>query len=61
MVTNQLNIKKDFIKITVDSNDDLPLGKILSIPILIIVIKSDFQKDNKYYSQVHLHECGYEL
>ena len=32
-----------------DSNDDLPLGKILSIPILSIVVKSVFQTGNKYY------------
>ena len=35
------------------SNDNLPLGKILSITVL--------QKDNKYYPQVCLHECLYEF
>ena len=43
------------------SNDDLPLGKILSIPSTIIVVESALQKDNKYYAEFYLHEGGYEL
>ena len=31
---------------------------ILSIPSTIIVTRSVFQKGNKYYLQVYLHECG---
>ena len=31
---------------------------ILSIPSTIIVTWYVFQKINKYYLQVHLHECG---
>ena len=42
--------KKDFMKIKFYSNDDLPLGKILSIPVLVIVVKSVFKNDNKYLS-----------
>ena len=53
-----IKYKKDFMKIRFDSNDDLPLGKRLSIPILIIVVKSVFQKDNKYYSQVYMMNVG---
>ena len=43
------------------SNDDLHLGKILSIPSMIIVAGSVLQKGNKYYPQVSLHECLYEF
>ena len=53
--------KKDSMKIRFESDDDLPLGKILSIPSMIIVVRSVFQKDNKYYPKVYLHKCGYEL
>ena len=54
------------MRIRFDSNDDdLPLGKIFSIPILSIVIKSVFQHESKYYPQIHIHEyeykCKYEL
>ena len=38
------------MKIRFDSDDnDLYLGKIESIPVLIIVVKSIFQNNNKYY------------
>ena len=60
-----IKYKKDFIKIRFDSDDDLPLKKILSIPILNIVVKSVFQNENKYYPLIHIHEreneCEYEL
>ena len=49
------------MKIGFESNDDLPLGKILSIPSMKIVVKSVLQKDSKYYPQVYLHECGYKF
>ena len=51
---------KDFIKARFESNDDLPLSKILSIPVCIIIVKSVFQKDNNYYPQVLLYECLYK-
>ena len=60
-MANQLNIKKDFMWVKFKSNDDLSLGKILSILICIIVFGYVLQKDDKYYPQVYLHECGYEL
>ena len=34
------------MKIILESNDDLPLGKILSIPVCVIVVRSVFQEDN---------------
>ena len=48
------------MKIKFESNDDLPLGKILSIPVCIVTVGSVFQEDNSYYPQVYLHECLYE-
>ena len=56
-----IKYKKDFMKIGLDSyHDDLPLGKILSFSVLNIVVKSVFQNENKYYLQIHIHECEYE-
>ena len=45
------------MKITFESNDDLPLGKILSIPVCIVTVGSVFQEENNYHPQVYLHEC----
>ena len=37
-----IKYRKDFIKIRFESDDDLPLGKILSIPSMVIVTRSVF-------------------
>ena len=47
---------KNFMKIRFESNDDLPLGKMLNIPLFEIVVRSVFQENKKYYPQVFLHE-----
>ena len=64
-IKNQINsgkpikYKKDFTKNRFYSLDDLPLGKILSIPMLVIVV--NFKNDSKYYPHVFIHEFGYKL
>ena len=52
--------KRNFMKIRFNSDDDLPLGKILTIPSLTMVTRSVFQEDSKYYPQFYLHKCLYE-
>ena len=42
-------------------NDSLPLGKILKLHDLILIARSAFEEDGKYYPQVFLDECLYEL
>ena len=48
------------MKIKFESDDNLPLGEILNIPVCVTVIKYAFQENNKYYTQFLLHECFYE-
>ena len=48
------------MKIKFKSDNDLPLGKILNIPVCIIIVTSVFQEKNNCYPQVFLHECFYE-
>ena len=48
------------MKIRFESDDDLPLGKILNIPVCIIAVGSVFKEDDNYYPEAHLHECSYE-
>ena len=43
------------MKIRFESDDDLPLGKILNIPVHIIAVRSVFKEDSNYYQQAHLH------
>ena len=49
------------MKIKFNSNDDLPLSKILKLRILTIIVRSVFEEDGKYYPQVFLDECLYEV
>ena len=55
-----IKYEKDFMKIKFESDDNLPLGKILNIALCVIIVRSAFQENNKYYPQVFLHECFYE-
>ena len=58
---NQLNTKKDFMKIKFESDGDLHLGKTFSISDMIIVAASVPEKNGKYYPKIFLHECAFKL
>ena len=49
------------MKIEFNSNDDLPLNKMLKLHMLTIIFRSVFEKDGKYDPQVFLGECLYEV
>ena len=53
--------EKDFMRIKFNSDDDLPLNKILKLQNSTIIFRSAFEDDGKYYPQVFLDECLYEL
>ena len=55
-----IKYEKYFRKIKFKSDDDLLLGNILNIPLCVIIVRSAFQENNKYYPQVFLHECFYD-
>ena len=50
-----------YIKINFDSDDELPLNKTIEIPVMVIVVRAILYENNKYYPQVLLDECLYEL
>ena len=52
---------KDYMKIKFDSDDNLPLNKILKFCVLTIIIRNIFEKDDKYYPQIFLDACLYEM
>ena len=56
-----IKYEEDFMKIKFKSDDDLPSSKLLNISSLIIVTRSAFEEDSKYYTQVYLHECLYKV
>ena len=53
--------EKEYMKIRFESNDNLPLNKTLKLHKLTLIVRSVFQQNNKYYPQVFLDECLYEL
>ena len=41
-----------YMKIKIDSDENLPLNKTLEIPLMTLVVRAIFHKNNKYYPQV---------
>ena len=43
---------KDFMKIKFNSDDTLSLNKTLKLYMLTVIVRSVFEEDGKYYTQV---------
>ena len=43
---------KNYVKIKFNSDDELPLNKMIEIPSIMIVVRTVFHENNKYYPQV---------
>ena len=50
-----------YMKIKFNSDDNMPLNKILKLHNLATVVRSVFQENKKYYTQIFLDERLYEL
>ena len=53
--------EKNYARIKVDTDDDIPLNVPLKFPTLTIIIRCVFQVGTKFYPQIYLDECLYEL
>ena len=49
------------MKVKFSSNDDLTLNKQLKFINLIIIVRTVFEEDGKYYPQIFLDECLHEV
>ena len=49
------------MKTRYESDDNLPLNKILKFPMLTVIDRSVFEENVKYYPQLFLDECVYEV
>ena len=45
---------EDYMKIKFNSNDDLPLNKVLKFHLMTIIIRCAFREENKLYPQLFL-------
>ena len=52
---------KDCIKIRFNSDNNLPLNKLLTFRLMTIIIRSVFSEDDKFYPQLFLDDDLYEL
>ena len=53
--------KKNYCKIGINTEDDLPLKESLKFLTLTVNINLVLQANNKLYPQIYLNECFYEL
>ena len=52
--------EKNYGRIGVNTDDNLPLNKRLKFPTLTIIIRCVFEESGKLYPQIYLDECLYE-
>ena len=57
----KLFYEKNYARIVINTDDNLPLNKPLKFPTLGIIIKCVLQKGEKLYPQIYLDECLYEI
>ena len=57
----ELFFEKNWTRIRINTDDDLPLNKALKFPTLTIIIRCVFQESEKLYPQIYLDDCLYEL
>ena len=56
----ELFYEKNYARIGVNIDDDVPLNKPLQFPTLTIISRCVFQEDEKLYPQIHLDQCLYK-
>ena len=60
-INNECDYEKDYMKFKFNSNDDLPLNKLIKFRLMTISIRHVFEEDGKLYPQVFLDNTLYEL
>ena len=51
----------NYMKITFNTDDKIPLNKIICFTAITIMIRSVTKKDDKYYPHLFLDDCLYEI
>ena len=60
-INNECDYEKEYLKIKFNSDDQLPLNKLLKFRLMTITIRHVFEEDSKLYPQVFLDDTLYEL
>ena len=59
--SQRIKYDDNYMKIKFNTGDNISLNKIIYFPTITIIIRSVTQKDGKYYPQLFLDECLYEV
>ena len=59
--SDECDYENDYMKIKFNSDDDLPLNKLVKFHLITITIRSFFEEDGKLYPRVFLDDTLYEL
>ena len=51
----------NYMKIKFNTDDNIPLNKIINLATITVTIRSVTKKDDKYYPQVFLDDCLYQV
>ena len=51
----------NYMKIKFSTDDNIPLNKIIYLPTITITIRCITKKDSKYYPQIFLDDCLYQV
>ena len=61
MVEKKHFYEKNYARMGINTDDDLPLDKQLKFPTMTIIIRYVLQNGEKLYSQIYLDKCLNEL
>ena len=56
----ELFYERNYATVGVNTDDDIPLNRQLTFPVLTIIIRCIFQNGKKLCPQIYLHDCLYE-
>ena len=51
----------NYMKVKFNTYENIPLNTIIHFPTITIIIRSVTQRDSKFYPQLFLDECLYEI
>ena len=53
--------ENDYARIRINTNDDVPLNKVLKFPTLTVIIRCVFQEGEELYPSIYFDKCLYQL
>ena len=61
VTNNSGSYAEDYMKIKFNSDNDIPLKKLVELYNMIIIVRSVFRERSKYYPKIFLDECLHKL